>query len=648
MEFKIQMSSTQKTQSSSTNNNSDIEQLKKDLRKKGIYKVGTSSSEKGLFRIAQSFGMSLNPFKDLVGLSKDSLNAGQELKNIPHKEITGSIKAFAKSIGIDPEKNKVAFQALLDLNGIKNPDKYKPQKGEHLYIFPKGSKFYQGTDQAQAPAPSAPAPAPKPTPKPEPAPQEKIENEPPKPIFEDKTPKEPEKTLAEQLEEVADKYRGAVGRDEFNSLFNKLDKKNIIEVWDDYKEKFDNSLLFLISDEWSSNPADRKKAITKVFDLVSEATKNNSEETKEEFLEELNHQFDSWGRVSTQKLDTIINTMINPEFTEIESKEAKPEIQKQEEGYKHVNSHPSHFSGKAYANEVFKTTNGGNSKDITVNTVTSIKSKNGHYFTAGQLKNGAIAGAKNDKGFDKVETPFIMRPLPNYNTETKKIEAVTEILYPQSNGNLNGKLIILNPGHGGYQQNNGLFDPGTVLSVKNKEGKEMPIEEWRVTQSYTEKLADQLRDRGATVVVVSGAVQNGGMSKQGYIEKMLRGQKGADEIRDLMKSTNRSDMLFLSIHVESNKNQPNNKSCSVKYTKQMDKELANNIQKHVAKGFTSLTPDVGYKKLYVNSATKDMPSSLVEIGNIANSEITNSLLSNYDQNKYMLCIADAIEETLLN
>ena len=53
-------------------------------------------------------------------------------------------------------------------------------------------------------------------------------------------------------------------------------------------------------------------------------------------------------------------------------------------------------------------------------------------------------------------------------------------------------MIILNPGHGGYQQNNGNFDPGTVLSVKNKEGKEMPIEEWRVAQSYTEKLADHL------------------------------------------------------------------------------------------------------------------------------------------------------------
>lgn len=642
MEFRIQMSKGQNTSATNKTTSSDIEQLKRDLRKKGIYKVGTSSSEKGLFRIAQSFGMSLNPFKDLVGLSKDSLSAGQEIKNIPHKEITGSLKAFAKSIGIDPIKNKEAFQALLTLNGITDANKYKPQKGEHLYIFPKGSKFYQGGTQTQKPE-TKPQQETKPT-------QHQQTSTTPvvQPEVSEEKPLAPEKTLAEQLEKMAAQYRGAVGKEEFDNLFNQIDKSNVIEVWNDYKEKFDDSLLFLISDEWSSDPEARKESMTKVFDLVAAATGNKSEETRTEFLEELNKQFDSWGRVSTKKLDKIINTMLNPELSGVENEETNQETIKQEEGYKHVNTNPSHFSGKAYANEVFHTTNGGASKDINVNTLTTIKDRDGKYVTAGTLKNWAISGAKRDEGFKKVENPFIMRPLPNYNTETKKIEAVTEVLEPHSSGNLNGKVIILNPGHGGYQQSNGNFDPGTVLSVKNKEGKEMPIEEWRVAQSYTEKLADHLRDRGATVVVVSGAVKNGGMSKQGYIEKMLKGQKGSEELRDLMKSTDRSNMLFLSIHVESSKETPNEKDCSVKYTKSLDIELANNINKHVTKGFTSLTPKVEHQALYVNKATRDIPSSLVEIGNIANPEITNSLLSSYDQNKYMLCIADAIEETILN
>ncbi len=73
---------------------------------------------------------------------------------------------------------------------------------------------------------------------------------------------------------------------------------------------------------------------------------------------------------------------------------------------------------------------------------------------------------------------------------------MTEVLDPISEGNLSGKVVILNPGHGGYQQDNGFFDAGTVLSVKNAEGKEMPIEEWRVAQSYVEKISDNLRNRG--------------------------------------------------------------------------------------------------------------------------------------------------------
>lgn len=158
------------------------------------------------------------------------------------------------------------------------------------------------------------------------------------------------------------------------------------------------------------------------------------------------------------------------------------------------------------------------------------------------------------------------------------------MLEPTSDGNLTGKVVVLNPGHGGYQQNNGFFDAGTVLSVKNAEGEEMPIEEWRVAQSYVEKIADNLRNRGAQVVIVSGAVQNGGMYAQKYLENMLAGKKGDDNVRDLMDSTDKSDMLFLSVHVESVKENPDAKKCTVRYTKDIDKELAENINKHVNQG----------------------------------------------------------------
>ena len=76
--------------------------------------------------------------------------------------------------------------------------------------------------------------------------------------------------------------------------------------------------------------------------------------------------------------------------------------------------------------------------------------------------------------------------------------------------------------------------------------------------------------------------------------------------------------------------------------------MADNINKYVREGFKSLTPDVEPDNLYVNRASKGIPSSLIEIGNIANEEITNSLLSEYDQKKYAECIANAIEATLLD
>lgn len=645
--LEINATKTTRAQKGQETSSQNIEQTKKDLKKRGIYKVGVSGGEKGLFAIAQKFGMSLSAFKNLTGLTKDTLKLDQEIGNIPHKEITSGLMAFARSIGIDPTKDKEAYKALLALNGIEDANSYNPKKGEHLYVFPKGSKFYKSTNNNTSSTNT---------------PQrtqstENAESNKPRAVQttqpQNKPSKEPELSIAEQLEQKADDLSGAVGKKEFDDVFNKLNSNNIITEWKKYKKKYDNSLLFLVSDEWSSSENARKSAMTKIYDLVAENKKITSAKNKKLFTEELNDQFDSWGRVSTKKLDEIIENLIDDKLT-IEGNSTssghdatKPPVN-DKNGYKHINTSSTHFSNKAYANEVFPTTNGGISSDITPGTITTIKDRQGNNVTAGTLKNWAINSAKNDPGFSAVKNPTIKRPLPNYNTETKKIEAVTEILHPTSGGSLNNKVVILNPGHGGYQQNNGYFDAGTVLSVKNAEGKEMPIEEWRVAQSFTEKLADDLRSRGATVVIVSGAVRNGGMAKQKYIENLLAGNKGCKEIRNLMNSTSKSNMLFLSVHVESAKEKPKNKQCSVKPSSAKDKTLATNIQKRVQEGFRSLTPAIVESNLYVNNAAAGIPSSLLEIGNIANKEITNSLLSNYDQKKYMKCIANAIEDTMLN
>lgn len=603
MDFQI-TSVNASTNNGSTEAKKDIEKLKKEARTKGEYVVTVSGNETGLTAIARKFNMSLSDFKKLTGLTKDTLTKGQVIKNVPHEKIPDG-----KGLKYLAEKNGMTLDELLKLNGL--PKNYQPAKGEYFYVYPKDTIVQEKSGKTIQ--------------KTKPKQVKKIDNG---NVRKKDTPSVSPQKIAEQIRDAVSSNYGAVGKEDFSKAFLQINEKNVKQVIKAYDELPDNdeSLINAISSEvWSSKDL-RKDAIMNVYDNLAKQTKTVNASKRQEFKAELDKQFGKFiGMVNTEKLDSMINSMIN---------------------HQAVPSKPKGSSSTPM--EIMKSSNGGSSEDITSSTLTNIKDGSGNYVTAGTLKKWAISSGKNDKGFSKVENPYIVRPLPNYNTETQKIEALTELREPTRNGDLNGKVIFLNSGHGGYQQNNGYFDPGTVLSVKNAEGKEMPIEEWRVAQSFVDKLSDELRSRGANVIFVSGAVRNGGMAKQHYLENLIAGKKGSDEVRELISDTDKSDMLFLSVHVESAKERPNSRMCTVRYSKDIDKELSDNINKHLKKGFMALTPDVTHDNLYVNNATKGVPSSLLEIGNIANGDITNSLLSSYDQKKYMKCVADAIEETMNN
>lgn len=604
MDFQI-TSVSASTNNVSTEAKKDIEKLKKEARAKGEYIVTVSGNETGLSAIARKFNMSLSDFKKLTGLTKDTLTKGQVIKNVPHEKIPDG-----KGLKYLAEKNGMTLDELLKLNGL--PKNYQPSKGEYFYVYPKDTIVQEKSGKTIQ--------------KTKPKQVKKIDNA---NVRKKDTPSVSPQKIAEQIRDAVSSNYGAVGKEDFSKAFLQINEKNVKQVIKAYDELPDNdeSLINAISSEiWSSKDL-RKDAIMNVYDNLAKQTKTVNAAKRQEFKTELDKQFGKFiGMVNTEKLDSMINSMIN---------------------HQAVPSKPKGASSSTPM-EIMKSSNGGNSEDITTSTLTNIKDGSGNYVTAGTLKKWAISSGKNDKGFSKVENPYIVRPLPNYNTETQKIEALTELREATSNGDLKGKVIILNSGHGGYQQNNGYFDPGTVLSVKNAEGKEMPIEEWRVAQSFVDKLSDELRSRGANVIFVSGAVKNGGMAKQHYLENLIAGKKGSDEVRELISDTDKSDMLFLSVHVESAKERPNSRMCTVRYSKDIDKELSDNISKHLKKGFMALTPDVTHDNLYVNKATKGVTSSLLEIGNIANGDITNSLLSSYDQKKYMKCVADAIEETMNN
>lgn len=579
----------------------DTEKLKKDARAKGEYIVTISGDEKGLTAIARRFNMSLSEFKNLTGLTKDTLVKGQVIKNVPHAKIPDG-----KGLNYLAKQNGMSLEELLKLNGL--PKNYKPSKDEYFYVYPKTKEPVKKNEIQKSSSVTR-----------------KTVTE--KSQFPKEQPAAPNE-IAEQISDAVSSNIGAVGKEDFGKAFLQINDKNVKQVIKAYDELPDNdeSLINAICSEIMSSKELRKDAVMTIYDNLAKQTNASTPAKRQEFKAELDKEFNKFiGMVSTDKLDEMINEMIDNN-----SKTVK------------------RTTGGKFADEVLKTSNGGNSEDITGATLTSIKDGNGKYVTAGTLKSWAISSGKRDKGFSKVENPYIVRPLPNYNTETKKIEALTELRDSTGTGDLNGKVVILNSGHGGYQQNNGYFDPGTVLSVKNAEGKEMPIEEWRVAQSFVDNLSDELRSRGANVVFVSGAVRNGGMAKQHYLENLIEGKKGSDEVRELISGTDKSDMLFLSVHVESAKEKPDSRMCTVRYTKDIDKKLSENINKHLQNGFMALTPDVTHDNLYVNNAAKGVTSSLLEIGNIANGEITNSLLSSYDQKKYMKCVADAIEETMNN
>lgn len=579
----------------------DTEKLKKDARAKGEYIVTISGDEKGLTAIARRFNMSLSEFKNLTGLTKDTLVKGQVIKNVPHAKIPDG-----KGLNYLAKQNGMSLEELLKLNGL--PKNYKPSKDEYFYVYPKTKEPVKKNEIQKSSSVTR---------------KTVTEN----PQFPKEQPAAPNE-IAEQISDAVSSNIGAVGKEDFSKAFLQINDKNVKQVIKAYDELPDNdeSLINAICSEIMSSKELRKDAVMTIYDNLAKQTNASTPAKRQEFKAELDKEFNKFiGMVSTDKLDEMINEMIDNN-----SKTVK------------------RTTGGKFADEVLKTSNGGNSEDITGATLTSIKDGNGKYVTAGTLKSWAISSGKRDKGFSKVENPYIVRPLPNYNTETKKIEALTELRDSTGTGNLNGKVVILNSGHGGYQQNNGYFDPGTVLSVKNAEGKEMPIEEWRVAQSFVDNLSDELRSRGANVVFVSGAVRNGGMAKQHYLENLIEGKKGSDEVRELISGTDKSDMLFLSVHVESAKERPDSRMCTVRYTKDIDKKLSENINKHLQNGFMALTPDVTHDNLYVNNAAKGVTSSLLEIGNIANGEITNSLLSSNDQKKYMKCVADAIEETMNN
>ena len=92
---------------------------------------------------------------------------------------------------------------------------------------------------------------------------------------------------------------------------------------------------------------------------------------------------------------------------------------------------------------------------------------------------------------------------------TKKLDKLTdeegnviplvETNTPTGDGELNGRRIIINAGHGGYNDSKDDFDPGA-------QNEELGIDEWLLNRYMAKQLIDELCAKGAEVVLTAGQI----------------------------------------------------------------------------------------------------------------------------------------------
>ncbi len=290
--------------------------------------------------------------------------------------------------------------------------------------------------------------------------------------------------IAEALKKSSSKI-AAVTSKSFIEAFSKINKDNVAEVIKAYdKISPDESLINMICSEVGNrfskgNP--RKDAVIKIYDMLAKHAGVFAADAnvRNAFEGELDSQFGKlFGMVSTEKLDKIINSLVDG---------------KHPEGIEYVKAP-------------------GNTKVVIAGKETD--------FTVDKLHED---WNKNAKKWNRTAE----RPRPSVDTSGKPVAEI-KVYQPVQKGVLSGKTIIVNPGHGGImggESNNSLnFDPGTsnaAIAEKKVNGNKIevektdqfignggqPLEEWEVNQTFAKELTAKLTKQGAKVVYISGSVR---------------------------------------------------------------------------------------------------------------------------------------------
>lgn len=537
--------------------------------------------------LAKKFGMSSEEFIQWAGLKNSKIKIGQKI-DLPMDTVPKG-----KGILALARKYNMTLEEFGKLNNLPKPyNEYSATKGEMFYVKTAASHKPQDKNNSNNPA---------------------AENL--KKWGSQYSPKE----IATKLEKEAYDKWGAVGKKSFDDMLNEINPQNASAVIKSYDNAdYGQSLINRITHEVTSNEGARKKAVMQIYDALA-AEKNTPKSVREEFEKELNDRFDDWGMVDTEKLDEIINKIISGEIkNEKISGQSKPRISN--------NNSPVKLT------------------------------RNSGEFTVSSLQKGAIHSAKNEakdnfKLFCKEnnipydENKLDLAPLDRIPAPTVKGKSIvaneTELLKPTTKPN--GKVVILNPGHGGYSARTGYFDPGSYSFIKKGNGMYAPLLEYEKMKGYSESLSEELRAQGYAVVITSAHAQT--LSDQQSISKLVKnlqnGEKGNIKY-------DKNNIMFISLHADS---EPGKSGSGVCYDSrfEQDSNLTNILIKNlnqddwIKADSSQRNWNVPRKGLQVLHQTENIPSVLVEVEYVNGSKSKN-LDSSAFQNRFENKLLDGINE----
>ncbi len=610
---------------------SNKKQINKEKQESLTVKPGETLSS-----IAKKFSMSIEEFMQWTGLKKQSVNVGQVIK------FPTDVVPDGKGIMALIRKHNMTFEEFGKLNNLPKPYReYIASKGEKFYV--KASKVDtkgKTSTSAKTQAPTQAKTISRPKPKPKATGRiaksaaaagasvgaavgsymQKIAK-----WGSSYTPNE----LATNIYTKAEEHWGAVGKPDFDALIKEINPKNAEAVIKAYPKNSKNtkreSLINTITSEIRSDKELRKKAAMHVYNALATA-KKAPESKRKEFQAELDKQFDKLiGMVDTTKLDSMIAGLSGK--AKVSRGSATPQRVKAKAGTSksgQIRKSILKAAQKEISDAFYKSRT--DSRGITVPSYID-------QMVAAVNKNSTLTPTQKQQQIAKirkakVNISTISRPFPNVD-KSGKIDNTPKVTEFKPTGKSNGKVILLNEGHGGFTGS--AFDGGAYSFQERPKGSNTyyPIEEFQIVKPYSRDLTKKLQAKGYTVVTFAGEVTN--MANRQLVQKLTA---------KYTKKFGQNNAMLISLHSDSG----TSKGSGVLYDKRdaKDTALATSINRALNKqSWISAKPaerpyeevDTKTKQkklthsLYVLTKSHGIPSNLLEIeylGGVRSLNLTSS------------------------